>query len=242
MVKPVQFFRFAEFIVLLLLALYLSGCATGSAENRIDNIPMYGQPGIPRPDALKKADEDFVKQATSGFGGSHEKASIAWYAEGDRYMNEGNLDYAMRRYNQSWLLNPNSYKPFWGFGRVALERNNMDEAIEHLEKAVKLCDDAYQKVALLSDTGTAYSYKAESIPENMQDERTHYFQKANSRFNESTTLNPSYANSWKRWAHSLFREGNYSESWIKIKKAKSLGATDTDFFVNNLVKKMPEPK
>jgi len=36
----------------------LDGCATES-RTRIDNIPMYGQPAIERPDVLKKADEDF---------------------------------------------------------------------------------------------------------------------------------------------------------------------------------------
>lgn len=91
----------------------LSGCATGSSEQRIDNIAMYGQPEIARPDFLKKADEDFIKQATSGFG-SREAASKAWFAEAEKFMSQRNLDFAMRRYNQSWLLNPNNYQPYWG--------------------------------------------------------------------------------------------------------------------------------
>jgi hypothetical protein len=65
---------------------------------------MYGQPEIPRPDFLKKADEVFIKQAVAGLG-SREKASEAWWLEGEKYMAQGNLDFAMRRYNQSWLLN-----------------------------------------------------------------------------------------------------------------------------------------
>lgn len=101
-------------IVMSLIA--VSGCATGPTEQRIDNIPMYGQPEIPRPDFLKKADEDFIKQATSAIG-SREAASKAWYAEAERFMSQGNLDFAMRRYNQSWLLDPNNYQPYWGFAR-----------------------------------------------------------------------------------------------------------------------------
>jgi len=42
-------------------------------------------------------------------------------------MSEGNLDYAMRRYNQSWLLNPNNYQPYWGFGRILLQQ--IDELV-----------------------------------------------------------------------------------------------------------------
>lgn len=76
----------------------------------------------------------------------------------------------------------------------------------------------------------------------MQTERNRHFQKANNYFKESTGLDPNFANAWKRWSHSLYREGNYSESWAKIKKAQSLGATGTEVFVSNLAKKMPEPK
>lgn len=221
--------------------LTLSGCATAPVEQRIDNIPMYGQPEIPRPDFLKKADEDFIKQATSGFG-SREAASKAWFAQAERFMNQGNLDYAMRRYNQSWLLNPNNYQPYWGFGRAMLERNKMHEAIQHLEKAIQLCDDSYQKVAIISDTGTAYSYFAESIPSSPAEEKARLFQLANKHFMESTKLDPTYANAWERWAHSLYREGKYAESWEKINKARSTGARDTEIFIGNLEKKMPEPK
>lgn len=216
----------------------LSGCATVPAEQRIDNLPMYGQPNIPRPDAFMKADEDFIKQAASGFGGSREVASKAWSAEAEKFMSERNLDYAMRRYNQSWLLNPNNYQPYWGFGRVMLERDKVDQAIEYLEKAIKLCDDPYQKVGVISDTATAYSYRAASIPE----ERTRNFKLANQRFVESTTLDPKYGNAWLRWSHSLYREGKYADAWEKLKVARSLGVNATEVYLKNISQKMPEPK
>ena len=97
----------------------MNGCASPTGGQRIDNIPMYGQPEITRPDFLKKADEDFIAKASGGFGGDRKAASDAWIAQADKYMREENLDYAMRRYNQAWLLNPDSYKPYWGFARVA---------------------------------------------------------------------------------------------------------------------------
>lgn len=226
---------------ILLQLISLSGCATGPAEQRIDNIPMYGQPNIPRPDFLKKADEDFIQQASSGFGGSREAASKAWFAEAERFMSQRKLDYAMRRYNQSWLLNPDNYQPYWGFGRVMLERDRMDESIEYLEKAIKLCEDPYQKVAILSDTGTAYSYKAESISSGMAQEKARYFSFANQRFAESTTLDSSYGNAWYRWSQSLYREGKYAEAWEKLKKARSLNVSISNAYMKDLSQKMPEP-
>jgi len=222
-----------------MVALLLSGCATPSGEQRIDNIPMYGQPAIQRPEFLKKADEDFIRKASAGLGG-REAASKAWWAQAEKFMSQGNLDFAMRRYNQSWLLDPNNFQPYWGFGRVMAERDRLDEAIQHLQKAKLLCNDSYQKVALLADLGTAYSYKAEGL--SVDHERFRYFQLSSQAFMESTKLDPTYANAWKRCAHSLYREGKYQDSREKIKKARALGAPDTDVFVENLAKKMPEPK
>jgi tetratricopeptide (TPR) repeat protein len=218
----------------------LASCATPDAQ-RIDNIPMYGQPAIQRPEALKKLDEDFINQATAGLG-SREAASKAWAAQADKFMSQGNLDYAMRRYNQSWLLNPNNYQPYWGFGRVLFEQGKLDEGIEYFEKAKLLVDDPYQKVALLSDTGSAYSHKADSLPVDKREERARSFELANRQFTESTKLDSTYANSWLRWAHSLYMEGRYVNSWEKLKKARSLGAKETSVFLEALQEKMPEPK
>ncbi|MDD2720030.1 MAG: hypothetical protein PHH47_01830 [Gallionella sp.] len=217
----------------------LSGCET-TGGTRIDNVPMYGQPAIERPAALKLADEAFVKTASEGIG-SREKASVAWWMEGDKYMREGNLDYAMRRYNQSWLLNPNSFRPYWGFGRVLLEQGQIDDSISYLEKANQLVDDEYQKVALLADTATVYSVKANNSA-NGSNERTKYFSLANQFFEESTTLDATYPNSWRSWARSLYFEGRFAEAWQKVSAARSRGAQFPPQFIKALEEKMPEPK
>jgi tetratricopeptide (TPR) repeat protein len=233
-----RIYSLAGFLIGLMLL--SGGCATTSGK-RIDNMPMYGQPKIERPDILKKADEDFIKQATSGFG-SREAASKAWYVQAEKFMREGNVDYAMRRYNQAWLLNPNNYQPYWGFARIVAERDQLDDAIAYLEKAKSLCDDNYQKIALLADAGSIYSYKADSIPKERRDERVRYFALADQNFLESTGLDPKYSDSWLRWSHSNFREGKYAEAWKRLKKARSLGAKETPIYLKALEEKMPEPE
>ena len=225
----------------MVAVLILGGCATAPQGERIDSIPMYGQPVIPRPDFLKKADEDFIKQAATEFS-SREIASKAWWAQAEKFMSEGNLDYAMRRYNQSWLLNPDNYQPYWGFGRVMGQRNKLDESIGYLEKAKKLCDDPYQKVALISDLGAIYSYKASTLPSEKQEEKSRYFELANRHFVDSTNLDPNYSRAWLSWSHSLYREAKYADAWGKLKKARALGEENIDIFTKNLEQKMPEPK
>ncbi len=216
----------------------LSGYAAASDEGRIDSIPLYGQPEIPRPDFLKKADEDFIKQAVEGLG-SREAASKAWYAQAEQFVAKGDLDIAMRRYNQSWLLNPNNYQPYWGFGRVMLQRGKTNESIRYLEKSKQLADDPFQKVALLSDLGSAYSAQAESAT---GQDRERLFLLANQNFSESTALDPTYGNSWRRWAMSLYEQGNYAGAWEKVKKARMQNARPLPPpFLRALEQKLPEP-
>jgi tetratricopeptide (TPR) repeat protein len=227
--------------VAALTVVVLSGCVT-TGGTRIDNVPMYGQPTIERPEVLKRADEEFIKQASEGIGG-REKASVVWWMQGDKFMAEGNLDYAMRRYNQSWLLNPNSFRASWGFGRVLLEQGQLDESLKHLEKATQLVDDQYQKVALLADTATAYSVKANRTVTENSKERAKYFALANQHYEESTKLDPNYPNSWRSWARSLYFEGRFAEAWGKVKTARSLGAPEfPPQFIKALEEKMPQPK
>ena len=221
----------------------LTSCVTIPNEQRIDDIPMYGQPEIPRPELLQKADEEFIKEAAASFGGSREDASKAWAKVADDFLRQGNLHYALRRYNQSWLLNPNNYHPYHGFGQIMLMRGKIDDSIRYLEKAKELVNDPYQKPAVVTDTGIAYSHKAQSIPLSNQSERSKYFGIANQHFEEATQLDKTYTESWRRWAYSLYEEGKYFESWEKVKKARSVGARPfPQKFLTALSAKMQEPR
>ena len=226
---------FNNVALIFFITAIMLGCASGGGQGtRIDNIPMYGQPEVERPALLKKADQDFIDKATSKFG-SREQASKAWAVQGDKFMEELNFDYAMRRYNQSWLLDPNNYHPYWGFARITLNQDKVDESINFFKKAESLIDDTYQKPALLSDMGSAYTYKGEYEPS--------YFIEANKKFAESIDLDPSYKEVWRRWAFSLYKQGDYQGAWEKVEKAESIGARPfSETFISNLESKLPRPK
>ena len=191
-------------------------------HERIDDLPMYGQPEIPRPEFLQEADRQFTQDATERVGG-REQASHLWATEAENHMKEGNLHFAMRRYNQAWLLDPNNYKPYWGFGRITLERDQFDESIRFFEKAKTLCGDDFQKAALLADSGTAYSFKADSLSVS-NPERRRFFDLANQDFERSLSLDQGYANGWRRWALSLCREGDFTAARQKAEQAQRLNA------------------
>lgn len=213
-------------IVLIFTALLvlLAGCSAPPTGPRIDNIPMYGQPGIPRPDLLQQADADFISKATAGFGGDRKAASQAWAEQASRFLSQGNLDYAMRRYNQAWLLDDTNYEAYWGFGRVMVETDQFEDGVKFMRRAVELCRDPIQLPAVYSDLGVACSYLADSLPLDRSSERSTTFAAANAAFAQSVGLNAQYGNAWRRWAIALAMEGKYAEAAEKARRARELGA------------------
>jgi len=221
---------------------FLLLAAVSAQSNEADQLPMFGQPEITRPESLKKADEAFIRDSTLRFGnrqaGSDTLAMQGWTA-----IRAKKSDMAMQYFNQAWLLNPKNYRVFWGFGALMSERGRLNEAIEHLETARELVDDPVQRVALLCDLGTVHSEYAARLPADRELERAQHFVKANSRFTESLENDPQYAMSWREWAMSLYEQGRYSEAWVKVHRARELRAEPfPPEFLKKLSTKMPEPK
>jgi tetratricopeptide (TPR) repeat protein len=227
---------------LLITVVLLAGCASPPMVNPHDELPMYGQPEIVRSDGERKGDDLFIGMAMAGFAGSRKAASIAWAKEAGKHLNGMDYDYAMRRYNEAWLLDPENYLAYWGFGRLALQANRFDLSVGFLEKALAMCADPIQRPAVLSDLGTAYSIRASEIPASTPEERRGDFALANRAFQESTTLNDHWGPIWTSWAKSLAREGKYADAWTKVRKARSLGAHMPETFLNDLRAKLAEPK
>lgn len=208
---------------------------------RVDNLPMYGQPDVERPEHLKELDGHFIANAVKTFG-SREKASRNWYAQGEAFLRKGDTDFAMRRYNQSWLLDPDNYQPYWGFGRVLLGRKDCDGAIRQFARARELMGNDPQKTALLSDYGVAYGYCTTLIPPWQPEVRKKYHENAVRLFAESTQLNPSYAVAWFRWSQALLEQGHAKEAWEKVQKARSAGYPVPADYLARLRSRIPEPQ
>ena len=231
------------FLFLLAVALTLFRVSGATAQSDpSDKLPMYGQPGIARPESLKKIDEDLIRDATFRFG-NRQAASRALAEQGWASVRKGTLDTAMRRFNEAWLLNPKNYQAFWGFGAVLSEQGKLAEAIEQLETARELVDDPRQRVALLSDLGSVHSSYGARLPADKQLDRARHFVIANSRFTESLEMDPNYGRSWREWAFSLYEQERYSEAWVKAKRAMELNSEPfPPGFLDTLRKKVPEAK
>jgi tetratricopeptide (TPR) repeat protein len=215
-----------------------------AAAQKVDpnTLPMFGQPGIPRPENLKKADEDFVRDAIFKFG-NREAASRAFAAQGWEAIRKHNLNLAIERFNQTWLLNPKNYQAFWGFGAVLSEQGKLAGAIGQLQTARELIDDSKQITALLCDIGAVHSEYAAHLPAEKQLDRAQHFIIANQSFTASLDRDPNYAPAWREWAISLYQQERYSEALIKAQRAKELGAEPLPAdFLQKLKNKMSNSK
>lgn len=134
-----------------LVCLLLAACSGPPAPPRVENLPMYGAPAIPRPTLLRQADAHFVETAAAEFAGDRKLACISWIGQGDRLLADGNLDGAMRRYNEAWLLDPANYEVYEGFARVLLAQEKTSDALPHLRKAIELCPDPAERAALIAE-------------------------------------------------------------------------------------------
>jgi tetratricopeptide (TPR) repeat protein len=226
--------------VSLLTACVSTGAVQRTAPPDLSLIPMYGYPEIEKPELLKKVDDDFIKSVV-GPNESREEVSKQFAGEGWQYYREGDLSNAMRRFNQAWLLDPNNYLPYWGFGILLFAQRKSSEAIPHLEKALSLLDNEGAKPPLLSDTARAYSSQATRTGDKAKADVL--FRKANSMLSEATTLDPKFGKAYRDWAISLFLEGNYKKAWEMVKISRGLpGQELSPTFVKELSSKMPEPK
>lgn len=184
----------------VLIAIILAACAsparTGiSTDNDpINLIPMYGHPDIEKNEDQNGADERFIEAVTRS-SGSREKASREFAGRGWYYLQQGDNATSMKRFNQSWLLDPGNYMPYWGFGALVNMQGKSAEAIHHFERALLLIRDMdSDKPRLLSDTAKAYVAwgRDNRTTDKMKSEQ--FFEKAKSMANEVFKLDPQFGN------------------------------------------------
>jgi len=212
-------------IVTLLLAIFLLGLPSvgiaGNGDTPINLIPMYGYPSIEKSERLKKLDDEFITTVVKS-SGTRERASKAFAYYGWNAFKKGDLETAMRRFNQSWLLNRDSYLPYWGFGAILNSQKKTSEAIVYFEKALMLIDESGEKARLLNDTARAYTLQGTKALNSMKAKPL--FDKANRLHVESEKLDPQYGSNYRTWGISLYLEGRYQMAWEKIKKGRALRA------------------
>jgi hypothetical protein len=100
----------------------------------INELAMYGH--VEKTPVQLLADERYIKSMTVN-GVSREEASIMATKVAWNTYYTGDCSRAMRLFNQAWLLDQNNQLALWGFAVIALERDQVEEAIQYFEMALQ---------------------------------------------------------------------------------------------------------
>jgi tetratricopeptide (TPR) repeat protein len=221
------------------VCLLLASLLPAAADQRvpIDQVPMYGGMDRSKESSLRNADEDLIAKATE-LCGSREIASDVWFEHGRKFYLADDLQNAMRRFNQAWLLNPKSPKPFWGFAMVLHDQGHAIRAEEHMANAFAL---NLRTVEFLADYGRIATVCTVEDPNLSPQAKTAYLEKSEQMYRLAEEVAPTNAYLYESWATALYWCGDYYGAWRKVSLAEKYGGHLGAKFLGMLAKKLPRP-
>lgn len=230
----------ANFINLGILVCMLASCATQSSRNGgapNDLVPMYGEMEQNTNSEQMTADDKLIQETTKVFG-SPERASVALANQGFTLYHKHDLDGAMRRFNQAWLLNPNNPEVYWGFASIRHTQGENCESMGLIEKA--LAFNTYL-TGLYPDAGRIIVLCTVSKTQLDPDQKTINFEKAERLFDEASRKDVNKGYVYALWATAYYWKEQYEDAWTMVGQSQEHGGHIPDQFLSLLREKMPEP-
>ncbi|MEC4674728.1 MAG: hypothetical protein VST68_11110 [Nitrospirota bacterium] len=215
-----------------ILLFILASCATQE-----DSLPMYGGMERNTIPEIKTADEKLIQENTK-FYGSRENASAVFVNRGFKLYQEHDLDGAMRRFNQAWILNPNNPEVYWGFASVLHNQGENCESMSMIEKALGF--NTYF-TGLYPDAGRIIVLCTVSDAQQEPAQKVKNFQRSEKLFGEAVEKDINKGYVYALWATAYYWQEQYEEAWNMVQKSKENGGQVSDQFLSLLSEKMPEP-
>jgi tetratricopeptide (TPR) repeat protein len=224
---------------LIVSAVVIVGSATPCYPQPIDQVPMYGGADRSAVPSLKEADDTFIEGVTRQFG-SRAAASAAFANQGFAYYRRDDLQNAMRRFNQAWLLNPDNADAYWGFASVLSDRQRYCEATTHMETA--LSKGGIQPGAL-PDGGIVLVGCAMTDAASDAARKVSLLTKAEDLFEQAMTAGAPKDYTLVMWARAKFAQADFAGAWAKVKEMREVtGKSPPPAFLRALEAKMAEPR
>lgn len=178
------------------------------AERPINELPMYG--GIHNPTV--EEDVDYSKAA----------ADLGW-----KYYSEGDLDTAIKRFNQSWMFDRGNVDALWGFGVIMGRRADEERPEYHIRESIRFLEMAVSlqtnDANLLADLGYSYAGLGSLLSKQNDALNTDAFSKALAALERAKKIDPDLPTLHSNWSVLEFCRGNYAAAQIHLDRAKELG-------------------
>ncbi|MCX8524293.1 hypothetical protein OF897_10260 [Chryseobacterium formosus] len=194
----------------ILFLMIFNSAYTQNCLEKINILPMYG--GVKKCKEQLDSDKEFLKEMDKLFPNRQkamqERIKSAW-----KYFYENDLDTAMKRFNQAWLLDPKSYEIYWGFGNIVAMKGNPKQAVKYFDDAKKLIpsnSDFYVSSAL------AYSQMF------LNEKNSSFLKIAIKDLEAGLKLNPKNGKLYSMLSTSYFYLNNIKEAKKYLKEAEKL--------------------
>jgi hypothetical protein len=121
----------------LCAALMFSLCCLQAAQAQDLSLqPKYG--GVQKSSAQQAADAQFLARVDELYKGDRKQAAEDVALKGWGSLHQGDASGAMRRFNQSWLLDQGNGKALWGMAMVEAGSGQRSEALALFAEAEKI--------------------------------------------------------------------------------------------------------
>jgi tetratricopeptide (TPR) repeat protein len=224
---------FARFIALASLACAGLGLQSAQAQTDVNLLPKYG--AVPKTQAQKAADREFIAGMDKQFKGDRKKAAQEAATRGWQSLRRGNPQEAMRRFNQAWLLDNANGSALWGMAAVQGGTGKGADALKLLQEAEK---------SLAGDLDFAVDHARALGMAGIQLKDEAMVRQALDRFARIHEQAPQHTLNLQNWAITLFGVGQFALAWSRIELAEATPrrAELDPRFIAALQQKMPRPK
>jgi Cytochrome c biogenesis factor len=122
-------------LLTIVILCFVIGCKSENCPQGINKLPMYGKQKKCKEQI--KYDNEFLTECDKNFG-NRTVASKYYVERAWDYFYKNQLDTAMMRFNQAWLLDSLNADVFWGFGNILGMQSDFKGSIVYFERAIQL--------------------------------------------------------------------------------------------------------
>jgi tetratricopeptide (TPR) repeat protein len=200
----------------LLAFLILFICFQLNGQVPINEIPMYGH--VQKTDKLRKIDDEFIQTSIKEFG-NRKIASKEYVKFGWRYFYKFDFSTAIKRFNQSWLLDSTNVDTYYGFAAYMKIINDSVQS-KYFRQLAESIDSS--KTGLKSYLfSLAYFYEYANQIENAINSHLEYLK-----------IDSNFTYSLKQLGYLYMNQNDTSNSLKYLNKAIKLNPSDSLSYLN----------
>ena len=207
---------------ILFYFIFLMAASLAAAERPMNELPMYGGQHDP--------------QVARSEAASQQAAQLGW-----KYYHKGDLDTAIKRFNQAWMFDRKNAEAYWGFGVIMGQRSREGNIQANLQESIRFLvmarDLDPKNGRIIGDLAFSHAVQGSFLTSERKDGRKE-FSEAEALFKQAYALDPKYPPIPANWSVLKFYVGDYSaaKQWLDV--AKGLGFKPDPAYVKDLSERL----